>query len=34
MTVSIKEAIERYNLVDVNSNLIETARGVGIGFGD
>ena len=34
IAVPIKEAIERYNLINVNSNLINTARGVGIEFGD
>jgi 6-phosphofructokinase 1 len=33
-TTTLKEAISSYNLVDVNSYLMTTARGVGISFGD
>ncbi len=32
--VPIKDAIGTYNLVNVHSNLVNTARGVGISFGD
>ncbi|MDO9576291.1 MAG: ATP-dependent 6-phosphofructokinase [Candidatus Cloacimonadales bacterium] len=33
-TVSIAEAIEQYNLVDIDSDLVHTARSLGISFGD
>jgi len=33
-SVPIKNAINTYNLVNVHSNLVHTARGVGISFGD
>ena len=33
-SVPIKDAINTYNLVNVHSNLVHTARGVGISFGD
>jgi len=32
--VPIKDAIDTYHLVSVHSNLVHTARGVGISFGD
>ena len=32
--VSLKEATEQYNYVDPNSFLVQTAKGVGISFGD
>ncbi len=34
VSVPIKAAIETYNLVDVNSDLVRTARGLGISLGD
>ena len=34
VAVPIKDAIRHYNLVDVNSDIINTARGLGICFGD
>lgn len=34
VAVPIKEAITQYNLVDLNSDLIKTARGLGISLGD
>ena len=34
VTVPIVEAISKYKLVDLDSDLIKTARGVGICFGD
>lgn len=34
IAVPIKEAITQYNLVDLNSDLIKTARGLGISLGD
>ncbi|PKN79927.1 MAG: 6-phosphofructokinase, partial [Candidatus Cloacimonetes bacterium HGW-Cloacimonetes-1] len=34
VAVPIQDAIRHYNLVDVNSDIIKTARGVGICFGD
>lgn len=34
VAVPIKEAIAIYKVVDVNSALLQTARGLGIGFGD
>ena len=33
-SVSLKEAIKKYNYVDVDSNLVKTAKGIGICFGD
>jgi len=33
-TAPLKEAIETYNLVDVNGTMVNTARGIGISFGD
>ena len=33
-TVSLKEATQAYNYVDINSFIVKTARGVGISFGD
>jgi len=32
--VTLKEAISSYNYIDLESNLIKTARGLGISFGD
>jgi 6-phosphofructokinase 1 len=34
VAVPISEAISRYNLIDLDSNMIHTARGMGIGLGD
>jgi len=34
VAVPIKDAISAYNLVDTNSDLIKTARGMGISLGD
>jgi len=34
VAVPIKEAIQQYNLVNVNSDLVHTARGLGISLGD
>jgi 6-phosphofructokinase 1 len=34
IAVPIKDAIKDYNLVDLNSDLMKTARGIGISFGD
>jgi 6-phosphofructokinase 1 len=34
ISVPIKEAISRYNLIDLNSDIIKTARGIGMSFGD
>ena len=34
VAVPIQDAISKYNFVDVNSNLVSTARGLGISFGD
>jgi len=34
VAVPISEAIQNYNLVDVNSDLVRTARGLGISLGD
>lgn len=34
VSVPIKDAVRKYNLIDVNSDLVKTARGVGIAFGD
>lgn len=33
-SVSIADAIEQYNLVDINSDLVHTAKSLGISFGD
>lgn len=33
-SVSLKEAIKKYNYVDVDSSLVKTAKGIGICFGD
>lgn len=33
-SVSLKEAIQKYNYVDVDSSLVKTAKGIGICFGD
>ncbi|MCZ6522026.1 MAG: ATP-dependent 6-phosphofructokinase [Bacteroidetes bacterium] len=33
-SVPIKEAIEKYNYIDLKSNLVKTARGVGLCLGD
>lgn len=33
-SVSLKEAVSEYNVVDTNSFLVQTARGIGISFGD
>jgi len=32
--IEIEKVIDKYNKVDLSSNLIQTARGVGISFGD
>ena len=32
--IAIKEVIDQYNKVDLSHNLIHTAKGVGISFGD
>jgi len=34
IAVPIKEAISQYNIIELNSNLIRTARGIGISLGD
>ncbi|HNZ07912.1 MAG TPA: 6-phosphofructokinase, partial [Candidatus Cloacimonadota bacterium] len=34
VAVPISDAIKEYNLVDVNSDLVKTARGLGISLGD
>jgi 6-phosphofructokinase 1 len=34
VAVPIKEAISQYNFVDIDSNLVRTARGLGVSFGD
>jgi 6-phosphofructokinase 1 len=34
VTVTLKEATEKYNCVDPNGQLVRTAKGVGINFGD
>jgi len=34
ITVSLKDATEKYNFVDPNGFMVQTARGVGISFGD
>ena len=34
IAVPISEAIEEYNYVDVNSDLVQTARDIDISFGD
>jgi 6-phosphofructokinase 1 len=34
VTVTLKEATEKYNFVDPNGQLVRTAKGVGINFGD
>jgi len=34
VAVPIKEAISRYNLIELDSDIVSTARGVGISFGD
>ena len=34
VAVPIAEAIQNYNLVDVDSDLVRTARGLGISLGD
>jgi ATP-dependent phosphofructokinase / diphosphate-dependent phosphofructokinase len=34
IAVPIKDAISQYNFVDTDSNLVSTARGLGINFGD
>jgi len=34
ISVPVKEAIKKYNFIDLNSTIIKTARGVGIDFGD
>ena len=34
VSVPIQEAIKEYNLIDLNSDLVKTARGTGISLGD
>ena len=34
VAVPISEAIEKYNYVDLNSDLVQTARDIDISFGD
>ena len=34
MSVPLKDATEKYNFVNTDSNLVRTARGIGISFGD
>lgn len=34
ISVPIKDAVRKYNLIDVDSDLVRTARGVGISLGD
>jgi len=34
IAVQLQEAISKYNYVDLNSDLVCTARGLGISFGD
>ncbi len=34
ISVPLKEATDKYNFVSLESNLVRTARGIGISFGD
>ena len=34
VSVPIKNAVRKYNLIDLDSDLVRTARGVGISLGD